>query len=551
MEKLKMHSPDLTHENIAKIRDVFPGCVTEATDENGTVRLAVDFDQLRQELSDQIIEGPQERYHLNWPGKRQALVTANAPVAKALRPRRDDSLNFDTTRNLLIEGDNLEALKLLQEGYLGQIKVIYIDPPYNTGSDLVYRDNFASSADEYLKSSNQLSDDAGRLVVNTERNGRFHSDWLTFMYPRLRIARNLMRDDGVILISIDDSEVSNLKALCSEVFGEANFVACLVWEKGRKNDATLVSVGHEYMLLYCKNKEFLKERKIKWREAKPGAKEIHDEYLRLRRIYGQDDLKVEADLRAFYESLPKAHPAKKHSRYNKVDGKGVWRDDNMSWPGGDGPRYEVLHPVTGQACAIPDGGWRYSTPEKMQEMIKLGKVVFRDDHTEPPIRKTYLIETDRGLPDDEDDNDSDSMSEADESEDLPIQVAGSYFYRSALQASSELVKMFGAKVFSNPKDHDVLARWINYVGTEDGDMVLDFFAGSGTTAHAVMQIAETERKALQFILVQLPEDINPKAKGAKSAIAALKKLQKDPNIAEITKERIRRAGKEIVAREKR
>ncbi|KEP89677.1 MULTISPECIES: site-specific DNA-methyltransferase [Aeromonas] len=544
MEKMKMHSPNLTQENIARLRELFPGCVTEAKDGDGSVKLAVDFDQLRQELAESIVEGPQERYHLNWPGKREALLTANAPIAKTLRPCREESVDFDTTQNLFIEGDNLDALKLLQENYLSQIKVIYIDPPYNTGSDLVYLDDFATSSDEYLKSSNQVSTDGGKLVVNTERNGRFHSDWLSFMYPRLKIARTLLRDDGVIMISIDDSEASNLKSICSEVFGESNFVASLVWEKGRKNDAKLVSVGHEYILLYCKNKELLKQRKTKWREAKPGAKEIHDEYLRLRKNHGNDNQKVEAALRDFYDSLPKTHPSKKHSRYNKVDEKGVWRDDNMSWPGGDGPRYEVLHPVTGLACAIPDGGWRYSTQEKMQEMINQGKVVFREDHSEPPIRKTYLIETDLG-PEEDEDIDSDDLSENDESEDLPIQVAGSYFYRSALQASSELTKMFGSKIFSNPKDREVLARWINYVGTEDGDIVLDFFAGSGTTGHAVMQITATEKKNLRFILVQLPEAINPKAKGAKGAIKTLTKLGKTAHISEITKERLRRAGQEI------
>ena len=347
MEKMKMHSPNLTQENIARLRELLPGCVTEAKGGDGSVKLAVDFDQLRQELAESIVEGPQERYHLNWPGKREALLTANAPIAKTLRPCREESVDFDTTQNLFIEGDNLDALKLLQENYLSQIKVIYIDPPYNTGSDLVYLDDFATSSDEYLKSSNQVSTDGGKLVVNTERNGRFHSDWLSCMYPRLKIARTLLRDDGVIMISIDDSEASNLKSICSEVFGESNFVASLVWEKGRKNDAKLVSVGHEYILLYCKNKELLKQRKTKWREAKPGAKEIHDEYLRLRKNHGNDNQKVEAALRDFYDSLPKTHPSKKHSRYNKVDEKGVWRDDNMSWPGGDGPRYEVLHPVTG------------------------------------------------------------------------------------------------------------------------------------------------------------------------------------------------------------
>lgn len=540
-----MHSPNLTQDNIAHIRDLFPGCVTEAKSEDGSVKLVVDFDQLRQELAESVVEGPQERYHLNWPGKREALLAANAPIAKTLRPCREESVDFDDTKNLFIEGDNLDALKLLQENYLGRVKVIYIDPPYNTGSDLVYRDDFATNSDEYLKSSNQVSTDGGKLVVNTERNGRFHSDWLSFMYPRLKIARTLLKEDGVIMISIDDSEVSNLKSICSEIFGESNFVASLIWEKGRKNDAKLVSVGHEYILLYCKNKELLKQRKTKWREAKPGAREIHDEYLRLRKIYGKDNQKVEAALREFYDSLPKTHPSKKHSRYNKVDEKGVWRDDNMSWPGGDGPRYEVLHPVTGLACAIPDGGWRYSTTEKMQEMINQGKVVFREDHSEPPIRKTYLIETDIESAEEDEDIDSDDLSETDDSEDLPIQVAGSYFYRSALQASSELTKMFGSKIFSNPKDREVLARWINYVGTEEGDVVLDFFAGSGTTGHAVMQIAATEKKNLRFILVQLPEAINPKAKGAKSAIKTLTKLGKTAHISEITKERLCRAGTEL------
>jgi adenine-specific DNA-methyltransferase len=549
VDKLKMHSPDLSQDNIAKIRALFPGCVTEARDEaTGAVRLAVDFDQLRQELSDHIVDGPQERYRLDWPGKREALALANAPIAKTLRPQQGDSENFYTTHNLLIEGDNLEALKLIQEGYLGKIKVIYIDPPYNTGSDLVYRDDFSSDRGEYLQKSNQVQDDGARLVVNTERNGRFHSDWLSFMYPRLKLARNLLREDGVIFISIDDSEQANMKAICSEIFGESNFIACLVWEKGRKNDAKLVSVGHEYMLLFAKNKDHLKEKKVKWREAKPGAKEIHDEYLRLRAMHGADNTKVEVALREFYEALPRSHPSKKHARYNKVDEKGVWRDDNMSWPGGDGPRYDVIHPATGQPCAVPDGGWRYSTPEKMQEMINCGKVVFRSDHTEPPIRKTYLIEADSAFVDEEEDFEANDVSDSDEADELPIQVAGSYFYRSALQASSELTKIFGSKVFSNPKDRDVLARWINYVGTESGDIVLDFFAGSGTTAHAIFQIAETEKKNIHFILVQLPEEINPKAKGGKSAIAALRKLGKSPNIVEITKERIRRAGTEIASR---
>lgn len=231
MEKLKMHSPNFTQDNIARIRDLFPGCVTEAKGEDGTVKLAVDFDQLRQELAESIVEGPQERYHLNWPGKREALLMANAPIAKTLRPCREESVDFDTTKNLFIEGDNLDALKLLQETYLGKVKMIYIDPPYNTGNDFVYEDDFAESTDEYLRRSNQVDEKGNRLVANTAANGRFHSDWLSMMYSRLRLARSMLREDGLIFISIDDGEVAGLRHCCEEIFGASNFVAQIAWEK--------------------------------------------------------------------------------------------------------------------------------------------------------------------------------------------------------------------------------------------------------------------------------------------------------------------------------
>ena len=225
MEKLKMHSPNMTQENISRIRELFPGCVTEARDENGKLRISVDFDQLRQELTDSIVEGPQERYHLNWPGKREALLTANAPIAKTLRPCREESVDFDTTKNLFIEGDNLDALKLLQETYLGKVKMIYIDPPYNTGNDFIYEDDFAENAGEFLKRSNQKDEEGNRFVANTEANGRFHSAWLSMMYPRFKLARNLLCDNGTIFISIYDNESDNLKKICNEIFGESNFIA--------------------------------------------------------------------------------------------------------------------------------------------------------------------------------------------------------------------------------------------------------------------------------------------------------------------------------------
>lgn len=230
MDKLKMHSPDLTQDNIAKIRELFPSCVTEAADENGKLRLAIDFDQLRQELSDSIVDGPQERYNLNWPGKREALTNANSPIAKTLRPVREESVDFDTTQNLFIEGDNLEALKLLQETYLGKVKMIYIDPPYNTGNDFIYNDDFKENTTDYLRKSNQLGTNDERLVANPSSNGRFHSDWLSMMYPRLKLARNLLCDDGILFISISDVEQANLRKVCEDVFGFDNVIAQITWK---------------------------------------------------------------------------------------------------------------------------------------------------------------------------------------------------------------------------------------------------------------------------------------------------------------------------------
>ena len=231
MDKLKMHSPDLSQANIEKIQTLFPNCVTEVKGENGEINLAVDFDLLKQELSDSIVEGPQERYHLNWPGKRESLLLSNAPIAKTLRPLREESVNFENTENLFIEGDNLEALKLLQETYLGKVDVIYIDPPYNTGSDFIYDDDFQIATEDYLLASAQTDEAKNRLFANTETNGRFHSDWLNMIYPRLKLARNLLAEDGVIFVSMDDNEIHNLWNVCEEIFGEDNFVANFIWEK--------------------------------------------------------------------------------------------------------------------------------------------------------------------------------------------------------------------------------------------------------------------------------------------------------------------------------
>jgi adenine-specific DNA-methyltransferase len=317
--------------------------------------------------------------------------------------------------------------------------------------------------------------------------------------PRLKLLKELLHEEGVILVSIDDNEDSHLRVLMDEIFGEENFVAQLVWEKGRKNDAKLFSVGHEYIVVYARSRETLRVKNIIWREEKSGAREIQEEYLRLRKLHGANNVKIQSAVREYYKSLPKTHPAKKHSRYGNVDDRGIWRDDNMSWPGGGGPAYDVIHPRTKKPCAVPEGGWRYSSPERLQDMIKAGVVVFREDETEPPIRKTYLIRSNSPFSDD-------SVPDED-GDDIGIQVAGSYFYRSALQASNLLVQLFGKKIFENPKDHEVLKRLIRYVTQNEKEaIILDSFAGSGTTAHAVLALNKEDGGNRKFILVECELD---------------------------------------------
>ncbi len=318
MDKLKMHSPNLTQDNIARIRDLFPGCVTEAKGEDGSVKLAVDFDQLRQELSESIVEGPQERYHLNWPGKREALLAANAPIAKTLRLCREESVDFDSTKNLFIEGDNLDALKLLQETYLDKVKMIYIDPPYNTGKDFIYKDSFASDQNAHQVASGERSEEGARLVVNPEGNGRFHSNWLTMIAPRIRLAKNMLRQDGAIFVSCDEGEHPRLRLIMDEIFGQSNFVADMVWAAGRKNDSRLVSVSHEYIVCYARDVEYLRAKQITWRQRKKGLDEIYAQYERLKRQHGKDYMAMTEGLRVWYRSLADGHPSKDHKHYNNI-----------------------------------------------------------------------------------------------------------------------------------------------------------------------------------------------------------------------------------------
>lgn len=548
IEKLTPTTPDLTKQNVQRLAELFPECVTEGpwgttSDDGGPV---IDFDLLRQALSNHIVEGPQERYRLDWPGKRQALLTANTPIDKTLRPMRADSVDFDSTRNLFIEGDNLDALKLLQETYLGKVKMIYIDPPYNTGKDFIYKDNFSQSREDYEAASGQRDIEGGRLVANPETNGRFHSDWLSMMYPRLKLARNLLRDDGVLFVSIDDAEQQALRFLLDDVFGAANFVSHMVWEKGRKNDAKLFSNGHEYILVYARSLQTLRETQTKWREEKPGAREIWQAYLDLRSLHGGDDAKVEAGLQEWFTELPRDHLSRKWARYRRVDRHGPWRDGDISWPGGDGPRYDVIHPETKLACQVPERGWIFAELETMQKHIDAGVVVFRDDHSAPPFRKMHLRPIDFEETEEVDD---------DEDAELAVQVRGSYFYKQSQVSVRYLRDLMGKKVFNNPKDHEELSRLISYIGLQDGDTIVDFFAGSGSTAEAVLRVGATNNCNYRFITVQIPESIeavrmaeNGSAKKtAANAIAVLEKSGRPTVLSELTKERIRLAGKKIIA----
>ncbi|MDT8261764.1 site-specific DNA-methyltransferase, partial [Roseomonas sp. DSM 102946] len=510
MDKLKMHSPDLSQENIAKIRDLFPGCVTEVRDEvTGQLRLAVDFEQLRQELSGHIIEGERERYRLDWPGKREALVLANSPVAKTLRPCSDESVGFERTKNIFIEGDNLDALKILQKSYLGEVKLIYIDPPYNTGKDFIYTDNFSQSSLSYFESSVQKDEEGSRLVANTEANGRFHSDWLSMMYPRLKLARNLLRNDGAILISIDDNESDNLRKVCDEVFGEENFVSQVVWQRSKKGDAKLIAKVHEYVLCYARDKASVIASGV-WRRPKEGADQVLAKYSDLRARLGNDHETIRAEMQEWYKQLPKDDPRKAHKHYSWSDDRGLYFADNFAGPD-DGrasrPRHDIFHPVTGKPCKKPSTGWRWDETKTEWALAQTPpRIHFGPDETTIPTRKSYLFEID--------------------SEPYP-----SVFYRDGRSATLEVEELVGKGWFPFPKNTDVLSEFIELVTKQD-DIILDFFAGSGSTAHAVMKVNVAHGSKRRFVLVQIPEETG---------------RSEYKTIADITKRRLREAGKKIVA----
>ena len=526
MDKLKMHSSNLTQDNIARIREMFPGCVTEAEGADGNVRLAVDFDQLRQELADSIVEGPHERYHLNWPGKREAVLEANAPIENTLRPRRADSVDFDTTQNLFIEGDNLEALKLLQESYLGKIKLIYVDPPYNTGNDFIYADSFAGSREKELKRSGQVSEEGIPLVANTTANGRFHSAWLSMMLPRLKLARNLLADDGVLVVSIDENEHANLVTVGSEIFGRDAFVGEIVIKNSSKNDQNYISIQHEYIVFFVKDKRI---NTGEWTERKEGLEKIYAAFQIFQKQFVDDWAAINAAAKAWYKKFPASDPIYGSKHYEWMDEKGVYFGSDISGPNDGQYVYEVEHPVTKIPCKQPARGWVFPL-ESMREKIKEKRVHFGPDHTTVPKLKTYLKDTE-------------------------TQSLTSIRYVDGRAASKRLATLFGEKVFTNPKDELLLRDIYKAVGVKDGDVVLDMFSGSGSAAQAVWELNLANSINARFIAIQVAEDLKESLKVAKgaaklmttNAIRMLTKLGKPTTISEIAKQRLRVAGEKMHA----
>lgn len=455
IDKLKMHSPDRGQEQIAMIRELFPGCVAEARDEaTGRLRLAVDFDQLRQELSDHIVEGPQERYRLDWPGKREALLGANAPLAKTLRPIRDGSVDFDTSTNLLIEGDNLEVLKVLQESFLGRVNLIYIDPPYNTGRDFIYDDDYSERTGDYLSRSGQADQEGRRLVANTEANGRFHSDWLSMLYPRLRLAKNLLADDGAIFISIDDNEVDNLKKLGAEVFGESNFVATIVWQKvyAPKNSAKWFSEDHDFVLVFAKNKE-------SW----------------------------------FPNPLPRTQEMEARYKNPDDDPRGPWKAENMT---ARNPYEAGVYSVTtpsGRVIAGPPTGRYWTISEaKFLELDADNRIWWGKDGNNSPAVKKFLSEISSGR--------------------TPQTL---WFYEDVghtQDAKKTLLKYVPFEntenVLNSVKPVALLQRIVQLATKpEENAIVMDFFSGSAPTAHAVLEQNRADGGNRRFVAIQIAEPL--------------------------------------------
>lgn len=523
MNKLRMQTANKADENFKKLAEMFPNAVTETItgyDENGKaiVERAIDKDVLMQEISCKVVDGNEERYQFTWPDKKKSVLLANAPINKTLRPVREDetvptgadsegkpycssgSVNFDNTENLYIEGDNLEVLKLLQETYLGKIKMIYIDPPYNTGNDFVYEDDFAQSTEDYLENSGQYDEDGNRLVKNLDSNGRFHTDWLNMIYPRLKIAKDLLSDDGIMLISIDDNEIDNLTRCCSEIYGESNLIATfVVASNSAKNNSKFVSITHEYLLCVAKNKE---ETPSGWAVAKTNS----DSFVKISQQLlksGKSMDEIHSELLALVK-YPKYY---EFDHYTYVDKRGPFRASDLTAPGSKA-KYDVIHPVTKKPCKTGTRGWAYSEPE-MQKLIDNDYILFGSTEDVMPQLKNYLFDNEKSLP------------------------KSVLFFDSQSSTKWMKAQKFG---FDFPKAIDYIKFVVSMYPPTEFE-VLDFFSGSATTAHAVMQLNAEDGGHRKFIMVQLPEVTDEKSEAYKAGYK---------NICEIGKERIRRAGNKIL-----
>lgn len=480
MEKLKMQSHDVIGSNTQKIAQLFPNCVTERLGKDGKPELAIDFEKLQAELSNEILVEGEERYQFTWPDKHTAIRLANTPTTMTLRPCREESVDFDNTQNLYIEGDNLDVLKVLRETYLGKVKMIYIDPPYNTGNDFVYNDDFAQGKGEFEETSG-LFDEEGNQTIdpmqrNTESNGRFHTDWLNMIYPRLKVARDMLADDGAIFISIDDYEEDNLKKICNEIFGERNFVACVAWQRNYAPISLkkFFSESHEYCYIYAK------------------------------------------DLNQFQMNLlPRSDKQNKDYKNPDNDPRGVWKVGNLTvGPAVEKQVYEIVGP-TGRKFLPPSGYcWRF-TKEKFEEMRKDNRIWFGTDGNNSPVPKLFLTEVQDGV--------------------TPMTLWSFEEAGHNQIATRELREIFGASIFTSPKPLKYLTRYLQ-IGLNKDSIILDFFSGSATTAHAVMKLNAEDGGNRKFIMVQLPEKTDEKSEAYKAGYK---------NICEIGKERIRRAGKKV------
>lgn len=478
MDKLRMQSSNGVEDNITKIAQLFPDCVTETVDErSGQPKHLIDFEKLKQNLSDSVMSERAERYQFTWPDKSKAILLANSPINATLRPCREDSVDFDVTQNLYIEGDNLDVLKCLKETYLHKVKMIYIDPPYNTGNDFVYEDDFAQSSEEYLANSGQFDEQGNRMFTNAESNGRFHTDWLNMIYPRLKVARDLLTDDGVIFISIDDNEVENLRKVCDEVFGEQNFIATLIWERAfaPKNDAKFISSSHDYIVMCAKRIENFK--------------------------IGRLERTLEAN-----------------ARYSNPDNdpRGVWTSGDMLVKTyNKSCDYPITTPSGKIVNPVPGRCWRFSE-ESFLEKVKDNRIWFGPEGNGVPRVKRFLSELKfEGM--------------------APTSILFHKEVGHSQEGSKEVTALFGDKgVFDGPKPVRLLQRLLTLANLDDNSIILDFFSGSASTAHAVMKMNAEKQKHCPFIMVQLPEHISEK-----------KKEQGYETVCEIGKERIRRAGKKI------